>query len=281
MKKHIQRWLQDKIGIGQNRDQIKVLENKIASLSLLFEWSSGPLIQVPGRLIKKIKETLKEEYQSISFQINRNDAMFRYPLQVHGAMPLKILKEYFHTGAEAADYIYSFAPKAKKILDFGCGYGRVSRFLKVRFPEADLLVSDPKKSAMDFQIENLKTIADDHSPVNLIFAGSVFTHLPKKLFQNSLHELMTRLIEGGVLILTLHQFIDNEFSIYPFTEEAALTGLEDPIDSSVYGSVYCSKEFLEFCVYSHAKRNLFKCSIDDSSSFGGTQQYIIIERLNR
>lgn len=281
MKKHIQRWLQDKIGIGQNRDQIKVLENKIASLSLLFEWSSGPLIQVPGGLIKKIKESLKEEYQSISFQINRNDAMFRYPLQVHGAMPLKILKEYFHTGAEAADYIYSFAPKAKKILDFGCGYGRVSRFLKVRFPEADLLVSDPKKSAMDFQIENLKTIADDHSPVNLIFAGSVFTHLPKKLFQNSLHELMTRLIEGGVLILTLHQFIDNEFSIYPFTEEAALTGLEDPIDSSVYGSVYCSKEFLEFCVYSHAKRNLFKCSIDDSSSFGGTQQYIIIERLNR
>lgn len=281
MKKHIQRWLQDKIGIGQNRDQIKVLENKIASLSLLFEWSSGPLIQVPGGLIKKIKETLKEEYQSISFQINRNDAMFRYPLQVHGAMPLKILKEYFHTGAEAADYIYGFAPKAKKILDFGCGYGRVSRFLKVRFPEADLLVSDPKKSAMDFQIENLKTIADDHSPVNLIFAGSVFTHLPKKLFQNSLHELMTRLVEGGVLILTLHQFIDNEFSIYPFTEEAALTGVEDPIDSSVYGSVYCSKEFLEFCVYSHSKRNLFKCSIDDSSSFGGTQQYIIIERLNR
>ena len=281
MKKHIQRWLQDKIGIGQNRDQIKVLENKIASLSLLFEWSSGPLIQVPGRLIKKIKETLKEEYQSISFQINRNDAMFRYPLQVHGAMPLKILKEYFHTGAEAADYIYGFAPKAKKILDFGCGYGRVSRFLKVRFPEAELLVSDPKKSAMDFQIENLKTIADDHSPVNLIFAGSVFTHLPKKLFQNSLHELMTRLIEGGVLILTLHQFIDNEFSINPFTEEAALTGLEDSIDSSVYGSVYCSKEFLEFCVYSHAEGNLFKCSIDDSSSFGGTQQYIIIERLNR
>jgi SAM-dependent methyltransferase len=207
--------------------------------------------------------------------------MFRYPLQVHGAMPLKILKEYFHTGAEAADYIYGFAPKAKKILDFGCGYGRVSRFLKVRFPEAELLVSDPKKSAMDFQIENLKTIADDHSPVNLIFAGSVFTHLPKKLFQNSLHELMTRLIKGGALILTLHQFIDNEFSIYPFTEEAALTGLEDPIDSAVYGSVYCSKEFFEFCIYSHTEGNLFKCSIDDSSSFGGTQQYIVIERLNR
>jgi len=281
VKKHIQRWLQDKIGIGQNRDQIKVLENKIASLSLLFEWSSGPLIQVPGGLIKKIKETLKEEYQSINFLISKNDAMFRYPLQVHGAMPLKILKEYFHTGAEAADYIYGLAPKAKKILDFGCGYGRVSRFLKVRFPEAELLVSDPKKSAMEFQIENLKTTADDHSPVNLIFAGSVFTHLPKKLFQNSLHELMTRLIEGGALILTLHQFIDNEFSIYPFTEEAALTGLEDPIDSAVYGSVYCSKEFLEFCIYSHPEGNLFKCSIDDSSSFGRTQQYIIIERLNR
>ena len=281
MKKQIQRWLQDKIGIGQNRDQIKVLENKIASLSLLFEWSSGPLIQVPIGLIEKTKETLKEEYQSVNFQISRNDAMFRYPLQVHGAMPFKILKEYFHTGAEAADYIYSIAPKAKKILDFGCGYGRVSRFLKVRFPEAELLVSDPKKSAMDFQIENLKTIADEHSPVNLIFAGSVFTHLPKKLFQNSLHELMTRLIEGGALVLTLHPFIDNEFSIYPFTEEAALTGLDDPIDSGVYGSVYCSKEFLEFCVYSHTEGNLFKCSIDDSSSFGGTQQYIIIERLNR
>ena len=281
MKKHIQRWLQDKIGIGQNRDQIKVLENKIASLSLLFEWSSEALIQVPKGLIEKTKKTLKEEYQSINFEISRNDAMFRYPLQVHGAMPLKILKEYFHTGAEAADYIYDFAPNVKKILDFGSGYGRVSRFLKVRFPDAEILVSDPKKSAIGFQIENLKTIPDDYSPVNLIFAGSVFTHLPKKLFQNSLHELMNRLIEGGALILTLHPFIDNEFSIYPFTEEAALTGLEDPMDSMVYGSVYCSKEFLEFCVYSHTQGNLFKCSIDNSSSFGGTQQYIIIERLNR
>jgi hypothetical protein len=92
---------------------------------------------------------------------------------------------------------------------------------------------------------------------------------------------MTRLIKGGALILTLHQFIDNEFSIYPFTEEAALTGLEDPMDSAVYGSVYCSKEFFEFCIYSHTEGNLFKCSIDDSSSFGGTQQYIVIERLNR
>jgi hypothetical protein len=92
---------------------------------------------------------------------------------------------------------------------------------------------------------------------------------------------MTRLIKGGALILTLHQFIDNEFSIYPFTEEAALTGLEDPMDRAVYGSVYCSKEFFEFCIYSHTEGNLFKCSIDDSSSFGGTQQYIVIERLNR
>ena len=54
-------------------------------------------------------------------------------------------------------------------------------------------------------------------------------------------------------VLTNSQFIDNGFSIYPFTEEAALTGLDDPIDSGVYGSVYCSKEFLEFCVYSHTE----------------------------
>lgn len=280
MKKHIQRWLQDKIGIGQNRDQIKVLENKIASLSLLFEWSSGHIIQVPVSLIEKTKETLKKENQSASFQISRNDAMFRYPLQVHGADPLKILKEYFHTGAEAANYIYDFAPNAKKILDFGCGYGRVSRFLKVKFPKAELMVSDPKKSAMNFQIETLKTISDDHSPMDLIFAGSVFTHLPKKLFQKTLHQLMTRLIEGGGLILTLHPFINNEFSIHPFTEEAALTGLKEPIDSAVYGSVYCSKKFLESCVYSHTEGSQFKCSIDDSSSFGGTQMYIIIERSN-
>tara|TARA_Y100000385_G_scaffold24819_2_gene23813 strand:- start:3980 stop:4825 length:846 start_codon:yes stop_codon:yes gene_type:complete len=279
VKKLIQRWLQDKIGIGQNRDQIKILENKIASLSLLFEWSSGPLIQIPLNLIEKTKESLKENYHSVNFQINRNDPMFRYPLQVQGALPLKILQEYFYTGAEAADYIYKQAPNAKNILDFGCGYGRVSRFLKICFPDAKLLVSDPKNSAIDFQVKNLNTISDDNSPVDLIFAGSVFTHLPKNLFQKTLHQLMKRLNSGGCLILTLHPFIDNDFSIYPYTEESTLTGLEDPIDSEVYGSVYCSKEFFEFCVYSHVEGNKYECSFDNSSSYGGTQQYIILKYI--
>ena len=279
MKKQIQRWLQNKIGIGENRDQIMILEKKIASLSLLQEWSMDKIIPIPAGLLEATKAALPEKYKSVNCNIHCSDPMFRYPLQVHGSQSLKVLKEYFLTGLEAAEFIYKQNPKAQRILDFGGGYGRVSRFLHIFFPNAQILINDPKKSAIKFQLENFGHAIDDHNPVDIIFAGSVFTHLPKALFERILHQLMDTIDRGNTLILTLHQFIEEEFLFYPHTEESAMQELEDSLDESQYGSVYCSKEYFEYCLYSHQNGNSFKYSIDDSTSFGGTQQYLIIKRL--
>jgi hypothetical protein len=269
VKKQIQRWLQNKIGIGENRDQILILEKKIASLSLLQEWSMDKIIPIPTGLLEATKAALPEKYKSVNCNIHCSDPMFRYPLQVHGSQPLKVLKEYFLTGLEAAEFIYNQNPKAQRILDFGGGYGRVSRFLHIFFPNAQI----------QFQIENFGSTIDDHNPVDIIFAGSVFTHLPKTLFERTLHQLMDAIEKGNTLILTLHQFIEEEFLFYPHTEESAMQELEDSLDESQYGSVYCSKEFFEYCLYSHQNGNSFKYSTDYSARFGGTQQYLIIKRL--
>ena len=279
MKKRIQQWLQNKIGIGENQEKILILEKKIASLSVLQQWSMDSVIPIPTILLEKTKEALPDKYKSVNSNIHCSDPMFRYPLQVHGTEPLKVLKEYFLTGAGAADFISNHRPEAKKILDFGGGYGRVGRFLKVCFPKSQILINDPKKSAVKFQINDFGYEIDDHSPVDVIFAGSVFTHLPKNLFEKTLHQLMDRMIKGNALILTLHQFIDEDFIFYPYTEESAMPELDESLDESQYGSVYCSKEFFEYCLYSHKNGNKFKYSIDDYKSFGGTQQYLIVEQL--
>ena len=279
MKKQIQRWLQNKIGIGENRDQILILEKKITSLSLLQEWSMDKIIPIPTGLLEVTKAALPEKYKSANFNIHCSDPMFRFPLQFHGSQPLKVLKEYYLTGFEAAEFIYSQNPEAQRVLDFGGGYWRVSRFLHICFLKARILINDPKKSAVKFQIENFGYELDDHNPVDIIFAGSVFTHLPKTLFEKTLHQLMDRIEKGNTLILTLHQFVEKEFLFYPHTEESAMQELEDSLGESQYGSVYCSKEFFEYCLYSHQNGNSFKYSIDDSASFGDTQQYLIVERF--
>lgn len=279
MKKQLQRWIQDKIGIGKNRDRIRILENKLAALSSIQEWSMPSVLNIPKVLLNPIISMLPPKYKSINLDIHRSDPMFRYPLQVHGPDTTKVLLEYFTTGLHAAELIEKHKPKAKRVLDFGAGFGRVGRFLFHVFPDAQILVSDPKKSALKYQTERLGAIADDEKIVDLIFAGSVFTHLPKSIFKKTLHGLMNRLEKGGLLILTMHQFVDQEFLFYSYTEESAMSHLEDALDDSNYGSVYCSKDFFEYCLYSHSRGSRFKYKIDDSSSFGGTQQYLIIEPM--
>ena len=61
MKKQIQRWLQNKIGIGENRDQILILEKKITSLSLLQEWSMDKIIPIPTGLLEVTKAVSVEQ----------------------------------------------------------------------------------------------------------------------------------------------------------------------------------------------------------------------------
>ena len=279
---NLKRWIQDKVGIGENRDKLALLEKRIAALATLEQWALPEVLPIPSALVEQAwSETmtaleLPAAWAGSPAGIHRSDPMFRYPFQVHGGDTLTVLREYFSTGAEAALRLHALAPKAERILDFGGGYGRVGRFLSAAFPNAKRLVSDPKLSAVDFQIKHFGALSDDQQPVDLIFAGSVFTHLPEADFHSTLNSLLGRLTRSGILVLTLHAFQSRRFSFHPYTEESALRELEDVLHEDVYGSVYCSEEFWNDAL---EQSSLETWSYDIlPQRFGGTQLYVVVKR---
>jgi len=102
----------------------------------------------------------------------------------------------------------------KSILDFGCGYGRVLRALRARWPDADIVATDLIANAVEFCAEafGVTTVQgnEDLSDANfgrtfdLIWVGSVFTHLPSNRWEQMLKHLSDHLAPDGVLVFTTH-----------------------------------------------------------------------------
>jgi len=94
------------------------------------------------------------------------------------------------------------------ILDFGCGYGRVCRYLRSAFPEADLSVSDPFEDCARFCAEHFSCTdiegALHPERFDLIWVGSVFTHLSEGEVSELLFQLAAALRPNGLLVFTTH-----------------------------------------------------------------------------
>ncbi len=277
---NIKRWLQDKVGIGENRDQLALLEKRLTALATLEQWALPEVLPIPAALMDAAWRAVHagagtpESWHTSQNAIHRSDPMFRYPFQVHGGNAALVLEEYYRTGVEAAQCLAHHAPSSARILDFGGGYGRVGRFLSAAFPDAKRFVSDTKTSAVHFQITQFGALVDDQQPMDLIFAGSVFTHLKEGEFVPTLHSLLDRLTRGGVLILTLHPFGSERFTIHPFTEESALRELEDVLNPESYGSVYCSETYWQEALSAVGGSLTYDVLPE---RFGGTQVYLGVE----
>jgi SAM-dependent methyltransferase len=148
-------------------------------------------------------------------------------------------EHYFNCGQSALLFIkrilteYDVA-EPQYILDFACGYGRVLRFLRTGFPDSHISVFDTNKKAGIFCVESLKAneriSSHKHlqkiavaNPPDLIWCGSLFTHINAnkalkilKLFQNILKP-------GGILIFTTH----GDFSFRQMQSGKITYGLKD------------------------------------------------------
>ncbi|WP_083671887.1 class I SAM-dependent methyltransferase [Sphingomonas montana] len=121
---------------------------------------------------------------------------------------------------KAVEYIKSI--HEPKIMDFGCGWGRISRFfLRETSPKNMYLVD-----AMDVAIDCLKNtnnpcniIYNTKSPpiegipdgLDLIYAYSVFSHLSEKYFLDWVQYFLSKLKPGGHIVFTTRgwQFIEH------------------------------------------------------------------------
>jgi SAM-dependent methyltransferase len=100
------------------------------------------------------------------------------------------------------------------VLDFPCGHGRVLRTIKATFPEATLTASDIDQDGVDFCATTFGAKGiysnDDLEAVylgedfDLIWVGSLFTHLPAVRWRPFLSFLHNRLAQDGLLVFTVH-----------------------------------------------------------------------------
>ncbi len=100
------------------------------------------------------------------------------------------------------------------LLDLACGHGRVLRTLKAAFPSARLTACDINRKGVDFCARTfgaLPVYAAERpeeipltGPFDLIWSGSLFTHLSADRWTGFIELMGSRLAPGGLAVFTTH-----------------------------------------------------------------------------
>jgi SAM-dependent methyltransferase len=115
--------------------------------------------------------------------------------------------------------------ESARIIDFGCGFGRLGRMMLYFVEPADLLSLDPWRDSIDLCRAHgmLGEIAQSSfvplslptggAKYDLVFAYSVFTHTSPRAALASLQAIRNAVRDDGVLIITLRpiEFLDEGF----------------------------------------------------------------------
>jgi SAM-dependent methyltransferase len=98
------------------------------------------------------------------------------------------------------------------VLDFACGHGRVMRTLKAAFPDARLTACDTDRTGVDFCARTFGAVpaysSEDPEKIeiedrfDLIWVGSMFTHLERDRWVGFLQLFESLLNPGGMLVFT-------------------------------------------------------------------------------
>jgi SAM-dependent methyltransferase len=121
---------------------------------------------------------------------------------------------YLRTGQQAADFVAACVDLGTaRVLDFGCGHGRVTRHLARRMTPGHLDVCDLDPGAVRFCATRFdarpvagSTDLDqlDLATYDAIWMGSVLTHLDAPTSQRLLERLVGSLATGGALVFSTH-----------------------------------------------------------------------------
>ena len=125
----------------------------------------------------------------------------------------------------------------KRILDFPSGHGRALRWFRAAYPEAHIFAGDINGPGVEF-CESRFGATGFVSPVSfdeldlpgeldLIWVGSLFTHLSEVRAKQLLHKLSASLAQGGLLLFTTHG------RVYP----RVIQGATPIIDAAIWDTI--------------------------------------------
>lgn len=157
---------------------------------------------------------------------------------------------------QLADQLFGGFGNVGSILDFASGYGRLTRALVQRLSPNRIWVSDIYQHAIAWQVDqfgvNAFTSFEDPDAVDhdqshdIVFVGSLFSHLPADLFQAWLVRLYQMVGPNGVLAFSVH----DQTMLDPL-EPMDSTGIRffrysesTSLDPAIYGMTYVTEKFV-------------------------------------
>jgi SAM-dependent methyltransferase len=227
----------------------------------------GGLTRAHVRSYSAFESTLGVSLDRVEDRISPRDRMFDWNLT-----------EYLKVGASALQCIRcalarTRTPHVSRILDFGCGHGRVLRMLRAAFPDASFTTCDLDLDAVRFSAETFGAtpvvsslrFADVEiaGEFDLIWAGSLLTHLNEDGWRQALLLLATNLAPRGTLVFSTHgrptaerlRDGDRSYDLSQAGIEHLLKGYEetgfghaDYEDRPDYGIAVCSPEWVAAAV---------------------------------
>lgn len=162
-------------------------------------------------------------------------------------------ESYFAVGKSGLDAILqalhlSWCDRVNAILDLPCGHGRVARHLRAAFPNATLTVCDVEVSAVDFCARTFNgvpvisvpdlTQVRLPGPFDVIWVGSLFTHIDADRCRRWLAFLAAQLSEHGVLVASVHgRWALKQHEYSPFVDNKRWADAVRQYEASGYGYV--------------------------------------------
>lgn len=134
-----------------------------------------------------------------------------------GMVAAGLEEQYFDLGRRALELIHFSSvlcdkPHYPRILDLPCGHGRVLRWLRAHYPYADITACDLDRDGVDFCAQQFRATPVYSRPslselnfdaqFDLIWVGSLVTHLDEKRWLETLDCLVRWTKECGVIVFS-------------------------------------------------------------------------------
>lgn len=194
----------------------------------------------------------------------------------------------FHELTRVLDKVDKRVFRVQSFLEFACGHGRFTRHLAQALPLGAVTASDVVPGSVDFVCHHFgvrgfysTTRPEDLPPSGtheVVFALSLFSHLPEATWQRWLSVLYERVAPGGALVVSLHgdkcarlngvSLEQQPFVFYPSSESHA-------IDGATYGTTFTRRDWVEATARAVAPRARIHF---EPEVFWGNQDALIICR---
>lgn len=222
---------------------------------------------------ERLAEALAEQCRdlradALDTKIHPECQMLAHSLQAHGDADLAV-SQYFSVALQQYRVVRQlierlFArPEAVEFLDFACGYGRLLRFLVHKLPTEHIHGAEIQHDAVDwvrerYGIDALRSTAapedfESGKRFDMIWAASLFSHLPDGLFGRWLKRLGNLLEEHGVLCFSVHdEALLPRHLAMPESGLCYITDSENAdLDPEIYGTTFVTQAYVEATIHQH------------------------------